>query len=104
MVMTGAHAQDLNRAYGSILTQDHHIARLDHLLWQDAEERARALFGLVPADWAILAEARLGLRHRRPGVDDLIEAVPAALQADPGLAYERFNWRMNAGFWKVRAS
>ena len=25
--------------------------------------------------------------------------MPAALQDNPGLAYERFNWRMNAGYW-----
>lgn len=99
LVMTGPHAQALNRAYGDILTEEHHIARLDNLLWENAEDRARAMFGLVPEGWQTLAEARLGLRARVPGVDALIEAVPAPLAPDPGLAFERFIWRINAGFW-----
>lgn len=99
LVMTGTQAQALNRAYGSILTEDHHIARLDHLLWEGAEDRARAMFSLVPEGWVALAEARLALRERRAGVDGLIEAVPADLQNHPGLAYERFLWRMAEGLW-----
>ncbi|WP_224816506.1 lytic transglycosylase domain-containing protein [Hasllibacter sp. MH4015] len=99
LVMIGTDAQALNRAYGDILTQDHHIARLDHLLWENAEDRARAMFGLVPEGWAALAEARLTLRARGPNVNGLIDAVPAELQDDPGLAYERFIWRVREGLW-----
>ena len=99
MVMTGPQAQALNRAFGSVLTQEHHIARLDHLLWEGAEDRARAMNGLVPEGWMALAEARLALRANRAGVDGLIEAVPEALRDDPGLAYERFRWRMGRGLW-----
>ncbi|MEJ6393080.1 lytic transglycosylase domain-containing protein [Gymnodinialimonas sp. 2305UL16-5] len=99
IVMTGPQAQALNRAYGSILTEEHHIARIDHLLWEGSEDRARAMFGLVPEEWRTLAEARLALRERRGGVDDLIGAIPENLQDDPGLAYERFLWRMGSGFW-----
>ncbi|HID68740.1 MAG TPA: lytic transglycosylase domain-containing protein [Roseibacterium sp.] len=99
LVMTGTDAQALNRAYGDILTEEHHIARLDHLLWENAETRARAMFSLVPEGWTRLAEARLALRDRSGGVDGLIEAVPEALQGDPGLAYERFIWRMREGYW-----
>lgn len=99
MVMTGTDAQALNRAFGNLLTQDHHIARLDYLLWENAEDRARAMFGLVPEDYIPLAEARLALRDRRPGVNGLIDAIPASLQDDPGLAYERFIWRVREGLW-----
>lgn len=100
MVLSGAEASALRRAYGDVLNQArHHIDRLDHLLWEGAEERARAMFPLVPEDWQALAEARLALRARQPGVDALIEAVPDSLSDDPGLAYERFLWRIRAGFW-----
>ncbi|ABD52951.1 lytic transglycosylase domain-containing protein [Jannaschia sp. CCS1] len=99
LVMTGTDAQALNRAFGNLLTQDHHIARLDHLLWENAEDRARAMFSLVPEDYVPLAEARLALRDRRPGVNGLIDAIPASLQDDPGLAYERFIWRVREGLW-----
>jgi soluble lytic murein transglycosylase len=32
-------------------------------------------------------------------VDALIEAVPDSLADDPGLAFERFIWRIRSGFW-----
>jgi soluble lytic murein transglycosylase len=100
MVMTGSTAARLRSAFGDVLNEgDHHQDRLDHLLWENAEDRARAMFPLVPEGWQALAEARLALRARRPGVDELIEAVPEALQSDPGLAFERFLWRMRQGVW-----
>lgn len=99
LVMTGTDAQALNRAFGDMLTEQNHIARLDHLLWENSEDRARAMFSLVPEGWPALAEARLALRDRTPGVNALIDAVPTALQNDPGLAYERFIWRVREGYW-----
>lgn len=98
--MTGTDAGRLRDAFGAVLNdEDLHVARLDHLLWENIEERARAMFPLVPEGWQALAEARLALRDRRPGVDDAINAVPAALSDDAGLAYERFLWRIRSGFW-----
>lgn len=72
---------------------EHHVARLDEMLWQGAHGSARVMVPLVPEGWQKLAEARIVLRNQDPGVDARIEAVPAALQSDPGLAYERFRWR-----------
>ena len=100
MVLSGDEAAALRRAHGDLLNEgSYHIDRLDHLLWEGSDERARAMFPLVSEDWQALAEARLALRARRPGVDALIEAVPERLRDDPGLAYERFLWRIRAGFW-----
>jgi soluble lytic murein transglycosylase len=99
LVMSGTEAQALNRAFGDFLTEEHHIARLDNLLWENAETRARAMFGLVPEEYIPLAEARLALRARTPGVNALIDAIPAILQNDPGLAYERYIWRIREGYW-----
>lgn len=75
----------------------HHVTRLDMLLWRGLDDQAEALFTLVPEGWVTLAKARIGLRKRLRGVDTLIEAVPASLQDDPGLAYERFYWRTRKG-------
>lgn len=75
----------------------HHEARLDHLLWQYEAEQARRMYPLVSEGWQRLAEARLALRARRGGVDDLITAVPADLRDHPGLNFERFIWRMREG-------
>ncbi|WP_417743619.1 transglycosylase SLT domain-containing protein [Salipiger sp.] len=79
------------------LLKDHHEARLDMALWQGWETNARAILPLVGEDWRALAEARIALRDMAPGVDGLIEKVPAALRDDPGLAYERFLWRVRKG-------
>jgi soluble lytic murein transglycosylase len=71
-----------------------HEARLDMLLWEGRADAARRMFPRVPEGWRKLAEARLALQGDVPGVDTRIEAVPAALADDPGLAYERFAWRV----------
>lgn len=72
-----------------------HEVRLDNLLW-DGKRTAEALRMLprVSAGWQALAKARMALRADKAGASALIELVPAALQGDPGLAYERFIWRM----------
>lgn len=84
----GRHGDDL---------KDLHSVRLDMLLWRGEEKAARRMFNLVPEDWAKLAVARLGLRGMDRGVDTMIEAVPASLAEDAGLAYERFLWRARKG-------
>lgn len=77
--------------------KDLHTARLDMLLWRDSDLAIERMMPLVSEDWRKLAAARVGLRSRIPGVDDLIAAVPEALQDDAGLAFERFLWRVRAG-------
>ena len=85
----------LDRAGGAL--DAHHEARLDMLLWSDPQVGAQRAMDRVGDDWRALARARIALRAGAPGVDALIEAVPAALKDDPGLAYERFLWRLERG-------
>lgn len=70
-----------------------HWARLDAMLWEGEVDQARQMLPLVDDGHAALARARIALHSRADGVNALIDAVPAALQNDPGLAYERFDWR-----------
>ena len=79
---------------GDAMTVAHEV-RLDNLLW-DGKRTAEALRMLprVSAGWQTLAKARMALRADKAGASALIETVPAALKDDPGLAYERFLWRM----------
>ncbi len=79
------------------LLAPHHTARLDMLLWRGRFADARRMYPLVSDGWKALAEARIGLRRKEGNVDALIEAVPKALQSNPGLAYERFLWRARKG-------
>lgn len=83
-------------SYGDFLNP-HHTARLDAMLWRGSASNARAMLPLVGEDWQALAEARMALRADAAGVDTLIEAIPATLSADAGLAYERFAWRVRKG-------
>ncbi|MDH3263712.1 MAG: lytic transglycosylase domain-containing protein [Paracoccaceae bacterium] len=79
------------------LLAPHHEARLDMLLWRGASANARAMLPLVPEGWQKLALARIALREQSAGVDGQIATVPEALRGDPGLAFERFNWRARKG-------
>ncbi|MBV7407942.1 lytic transglycosylase domain-containing protein [Maritimibacter sp. DP1N21-5] len=74
-----------------------HWERMDMLLWRGLSAQAERHMARVDTEHQILARARIGLRESRPGVDKMIEAVPAALSGDPGLAFERFLWRANKG-------
>ena len=83
--------------HGKLLI-NHHRARQDMLLWRDLATQAGRLNRLVGTAYARLARARIALiKGRRSGVNALIAAVPKALADDPGLAFDRFRWRLNNG-------
>ena len=86
----------LLKRYESELEQLH-VERLDMLLWRNAETAARRMFDRVSSGQRRLAEARLALRGNKKGVDGLVGKVPSALSDDPGLAFERMQWRARKG-------
>lgn len=67
-------------------------AMLDAGEWAQAE---RLLARLPEADRP-LPRARIAVQAGRAGVDDLILALPEGQRADPGLAMDRFDWRVGA--------
>lgn len=83
-------------SFGDVV-RPHHWARLDMALWRGWEDNARAMLPYVSDGRRKLAEARIALRKSEAGVDLKIEAVPDSMKGDPGLAYERFEWRMRKG-------
>lgn len=83
--------------FRSGLTAEDHAARLDRLLWSKHRAAATRVLPLVPDGLKRLARARLALMYRRPNVDSAIAAVPAQLQNDAGLLYDRTRWRRRAG-------
>jgi soluble lytic murein transglycosylase len=89
------HARMLEE-HGDLLAE-HHIARLDMLLWKDWKSNAERMLPLVPEGYRKLAKARQGLRARVKGTDALVASVPENLQNDPGLTFERFVWRAGKG-------
>ena len=71
-----------------------HELRLDTLLWEGRTREAERMLPRVSKDLQALARARIALQAESKGVSGLIEAVPKAQAGDPGLAYDRFIWRM----------
>ncbi|MEO0485338.1 MAG: transglycosylase SLT domain-containing protein [Pseudomonadota bacterium] len=74
-----------------------HAERANMLLWRGLTGEALRMLPLLTAADQALTRARAGLRDQRSGVNALIDAVPASRAGDPGLAYERFLWRVRAG-------
>jgi len=93
----------LLEAYPKALAQVNET-RLDRLLWDGEATEAARMLPRVGADWRKLAEARIALREDSPGVDAKLKAVPAALSNNPGLAYERFIWRMRKDRYEEAAT
>ncbi len=83
--------------YGNQLTPEDHWARVDMLIWRSQLREAQDLFPYITEDQRKLARARLALHRNENGVDPLVDAVPASLANDPGLAYERARWRERRG-------
>ncbi|MFT4150721.1 MAG: lytic transglycosylase domain-containing protein [Paracoccaceae bacterium] len=81
-----------------------HEVRLDNLLWSGRLAEARRMLPRVSPDWRALAEARIALMSDDDGVNAKIAAVPASLAHDPGLAYDRFVWRMKRDRYDDAAS
>jgi soluble lytic murein transglycosylase len=74
-----------------------HADRLDRLLWEHKTRAAQRLMSKVTNDERLLAEARIALYTRRGDAKDRLGRVPAALQDDGGLAYERARWQRRRG-------
>ncbi len=85
------------KQYGGLLRKDDHIDRLDRLLWQRSARAARRQARRIGNGYVQLAEARLLLAFRRPGVDRAVRKVPSKLREDPGFIYDRARWRRRKG-------
>jgi len=71
--------------------------RVDRLLWQGRIGEARALLDRLDDDRRRLAVARIALQTSAAGVEGAIARVPARLRDDPGLAFDRLQWRLAKG-------
>lgn len=80
-------------SFGANLRPADHVARLDRLLWDRELDAARRQMARVDQAHRKLADARLKLIESGPGVDAAVQRVPAELQRDPGLLYDRARWR-----------
>ncbi len=97
--LTGAERTEMLDTWGDVL-KPHHQARLDMLLWRGLTDEAEAMLRLVDEDWQRLAQARIATRRDAEGMQYQINTVPARLKNDPGLAYERYLYRVSKGRWQ----
>ncbi|WP_347827535.1 lytic transglycosylase domain-containing protein [uncultured Planktomarina sp.] len=91
--MDEALEQEFQDSFGADLTSMH-VARLDMLLWQGATSSAERMLPRVNSAQANLAKARLALQNNENGVTRLLANIPQSLKSDPGLAFDRFQWRL----------
>ena len=96
--LTADEQEQMIAAWGGLLA-GHYETRLDNLLWRGESRQAERMLPLVGRNMADLARVRIALRRAEDGVNALIEALPKDLQNDPGLAYERFMWRIKKDRW-----
>ncbi|MGI9393951.1 MAG: lytic transglycosylase domain-containing protein, partial [Boseongicola sp.] len=95
-ILSKADENKLMGWYGDQL-KPHHWDRLDMLLWRDAEKASKRMYPRVSKGQVALAKARLALRGRKKGVDGVVKSVPKSLSGDPGLLFERMQWRARKG-------
>ena len=81
-----------------------HNTRIDNLLWRGETEQAERMLPLAGPQTAALAKVRIALRRDSDGITAMINALPADLQNNPGLAYERFLWRIKKDKWDDAAA
>ncbi len=75
--------------FGSVLIADDHAVREDMLLYGAQGPAAHDMLVLLSPDQQALAQARMALRAGSSDARGLINALPASLQSNPGLAYEQ---------------
>lgn len=86
----------LNATFGAQL-RDLDVARVNMLLWSSETAAAARHLDRLPAGPRAVAQARIALQTRQTGVDVRVAAVPTGFATDPGLVYDRFEYRMRAG-------
>ena len=93
MPKSSAATRTLLSRYGDVL-RPHNFARLDHMIWEGEYGEARAMLDRVSVAEKQLGFVRIALRENKNGVNKLIDALPQSVANDPGLAYDRFRWRV----------
>src|SRR5262245_23339571 len=88
---------EFRRRYGHLLNPDDHERRADRMIWDGRYAEAQRLLPLLDADQRLLVEARLKLATQARDADAALRRVPAALQNDTGLLFERARWKRRKG-------
>ena len=99
----GADAQTVDEeddyfiTFRDVLTSDDSARRLDRLLWAGHIPAAQRLLSRVDYTSRAVDEARIALRQGSDDASQLLAAVPAGSQGDPGLVYDTARWARKRG-------
>lgn len=94
--MTPSEASSLITRHKHLLPDSVINARADNRIWTKNYGEAEAMIQYMPADAAKVARARIALARNASNANALVNAVPARLENDPGLMFERARWRRKA--------
>lgn len=91
---TAAAEARAEQEFGSVFSDDDYAARVDILLWRGQRSVAQRYLSRISSADRALAQARIGIQARqRRGLQALIDAVPASRRDNPGLLYDRAQYR-----------
>jgi soluble lytic murein transglycosylase len=88
------HEKDILNSFGKILSAEDHIARADRLLWEEKTGPAKRLLPLLSDARQRLINARIALINDKTLSIIAVARVPAELKNDPGLVYDRMQYRL----------
>ena len=105
LIKDGWITADLNRSnmkffrkkYKKYLNANDYIKRADYLSWEGKSWDLKRMIRYLPKDYELLYTARQILMSKSYGVDKAIKNIPARLQNDAGLNYDRLKWRRKRG-------
>lgn len=80
-------------SFPGILSAADHNARADMLAWEERYDEAEQLLPLLSQSRAALLRAKIALGLQQSTVETALMQVPAQLQNDEGLLFERLRWR-----------
>lgn len=84
-----------------------HVARLDHLLWEERYTEAEYMLAFVDGNIRAAAQARIALGRLAKNAEGTLAAVPAQLMESEGVLFERLRYRrrknMDAGAAEILA-
>lgn len=87
--------KEFYNTYKTILDKDVLERRIDRLLTDRRISDASRLVRLVDANYKRLFDARVAFISGKKNVEALLKQVPAGLQNNPGLLYDRIKWRVD---------
>jgi soluble lytic murein transglycosylase len=91
------HEKDILSSFGKMLTADDHIARASRLLWDEKTGPAKRMLPLLPSPQQLLVNARMALINDKTLSVIAVARVPGELKNDPGLVYDRMQYRLRHG-------